>query len=773
MLDKRNKQRQKASGRARVRRTGVPLLYFAAAAVLSCADVEGVGAPFGVALAAAACRTGYGFGAVMGTFVGYLLSHPGAEGVQYAGAALIVLTAATVFSGVGVASNRWFFPLCAAGAVGVTGCLFLIGNVWEWMTAALFVCRIVLAGGAAYFYEAALDTARGRPQVIRFGGMLVLAATALMAAYPIQVIELICPSRIAALISVMAVGYMGGFSYGAASGVGLGIAMDAAGGAGLYYAAIYAISGMVAGFFTRSGRVIYATAFVLTHAAVNLFGGQAAYLSGVYECFVASVCFVLVPDRTWRSVQEWLLPPNPEPTDYAARVCRMANRYASVVSDAFSEMYRALAGGGSRHKEDTDLGSVFDRAADRVCRKCSARETCWERDKLSTLRTLDCISGPLLRNGHVAANDFPGHFAAQCLRFSDFNNAVNEGMDALYQRRQTQRKNEAGRKLIAQQYAGVTGILRQVGESMSAGPEALPSKERELRTYAEAFGRVRTAAAWKDRRGRVHFEVSGECVARIMRNKEGFLSGLSALMSVKLIGPEPVHGPGGTSLLFREREPYYITVGIGTRTREGQMVSGDCIRYFTTEEGIACVLLSDGMGSGKQAREESESTVSMAERFLRAGISATDCVRTIGPALKLRTQGKQFVTLDISTIDLFTGAVDSVKCGAAPSFVRAVDGDGTVRVRRILSSTLPAGLEESGEMDVTQFRMGDGDALVLLSDGIVDADGMNGGWVEALLSESMHLSERELAARIVLEGSARGAPDDMSAAVIYLNRRAN
>ena len=172
--------------------------------------------------------------------------------------------------------------------------------------------------------------------------------------------------------------------------------------------------------------------------------------------------------------------------------------------------------------------------------------------------------------------------------------------------------------------------------------------------------------------------------------------------------------------MFREQEPYYITVGIGTRTREGQQISGDCVRYFTTEEGMACVILSDGMGSGEQAREESESTVRMAERFLRAGISAADCVRE----------------------------------------------------RRILSSTLPAGLEEAGDMDVTQFRMGSQDALVLLSDGIVDADGSNAGWVEELLADSVKLSARELAARLVLEGSARGAPDDMSAVVVYLGKRA-
>jgi serine phosphatase RsbU (regulator of sigma subunit) len=161
----------------------------------------------------------------------------------------------------------------------------------------------------------------------------------------------------------------------------------------------------------------------------------------------------------------------------------------------------------------------------------------------------------------------------------------------------------------------------------------------------------------------------------------------------------------------------------------------------------------------------------MTERFLKAGIDAADAARTIGPALKLRTQGNSFATLDVGTIDLFSGTAQSIKCGAAPSFLRVVDGDGSVRIRKILSATLPAGLEESGEMDVTRFRMGSGDAMVLLSDGVIESGGSSSIWIEELLMQSMHLSARELAARIVLEASARGAPDDMTAAVLYLDKR--
>ena len=110
------------------RKRGVSALYVIGAALLSCAHITGVGAPFGVAFAAAACRAGYGFGAVLGTFAGYLLSMQGAEGVPYAGAALMTLAAATIFFGTRLLSARWFFPVMAAVSVAATGAVFAFAD---------------------------------------------------------------------------------------------------------------------------------------------------------------------------------------------------------------------------------------------------------------------------------------------------------------------------------------------------------------------------------------------------------------------------------------------------------------------------------------------------------------------------------------------------------------------------------------------------------------------------------------------------------------------
>ena len=260
MPEKQKQKRQIVSGE-RKQRSARAVCHFAMAAVLSTATVLQNCSPFGIAYAAACCSFGNGFSAVLGTFCGYLLAHPGAEGVRYAGAALIVMTAATVFSGTGMVENKWFLPMSAAVADCVTGFLFVTGANFSLEAVLYFAAELAMAFAMTYFYMAAYSK-RIYAQTMRFGGIMTLAASLLIAGYPILLWDLFSPARIAAAFLVMGVSYLGGFAYGAAQGAGMGIAMDAAGAEGWLYAGIYAFAGMTAGFFTRSGRVMFSAVFL-------------------------------------------------------------------------------------------------------------------------------------------------------------------------------------------------------------------------------------------------------------------------------------------------------------------------------------------------------------------------------------------------------------------------------------------------------------------------------------------------------------------------------
>lgn len=207
--------------------------------------------------------------------------------------------------------------------------------------------------------------------------------------------------------------------------------------------------------------------------------------------------------------------------------------------------------------------------------------------------------------------------------------------------------------------------------------------------------------------------------------------------------------------------------GVAARRREGQRESGDTGTWFKREDGSMFVLLCDGMGSGEAAQKESGLAVRLLEDFLRSGMDSVAALRTVNSALSLKNEETgAFTTVDLLRIDLYTGAGELCKLGAAPTYLRR---KGTVN--RVSGAALPAGLAEGGgEPDVTKLELGEGDCVLLVSDGITDAG--EDGWVREQLTRFDGISPKELARSIMEESEKRvGAADDRTAVVIALKKR--
>ena len=63
------------------------------------------------------------------------------------------------------------------------------------------------------------------------------------------------------------------------------------------------------------------------------------------------------------------------------------------------------------------------------------------------------------------------------------------------------------------------------------------------------------------------------------------------------------------------------------------------------------------MGSGLTAYRESELVIDLLEQFLEAGFSKETAVRMINSALILRSDAQVFSTIDIASLDLYTGCL--------------------------------------------------------------------------------------------------------------------
>lgn len=173
------------------------------------------------------------------------------------------------------------------------------------------------------------------------------------------------------------------------------------------------------------------------------------------------------------------------------------------------------------------------------------------------------------------------------------------------------------------------------------------------------------------------------------------------------IGKEPV------TLYFEEESAFMYLTGAATAVKEGEMISGDSFSFWE-QDGKMAVMLSDGVGSGEGASEDSGQVVDLAEQILDAGLSPGMAVQMLNSMMRAQSQELHRATLDLCCLDLQDGTARFVKAGGVCSFIRRGDD-----VERVGESTLPLGFEKEEQILECCRRLESGDMVIMLSDGIV------------------------------------------------------
>ena len=202
-------------------------------------------------------------------------------------------------------------------------------------------------------------------------------------------------------------------------------------------------------------------------------------------------------------------------------------------------------------------------------------------------------------------------------------------------------------------------------------------------------------------------------------------------------------------------------VGAALRPKEGETVCGDTVASFRTDQGLWCLLLADGMGSGEPARKESALVCRLLQQFLEAGVAPEAALKTLNSAMGLRgAESGAFTTVDLCVYDPRAREASFYKCGAAPSYLKR----GGV-VRRVTGASLPVGLQ-GPPPDVTKAPLAPGGFAVMVSDGV--ADPAEDEWLLNLLAGWIGDDPQDLAGLILAESVRREKlRDDCGVQVLY------
>jgi stage II sporulation protein E len=164
-----------------------------------------------------------------------------------------------------------------------------------------------------------------------------------------------------------------------------------------------------------------------------------------------------------------------------------------------------------------------------------------------------------------------------------------------------------------------------------------------------------------------------------------------------------------------EETDFYILQGAATEKKSESEANGDYFSCFSMDDGNYHICLSDGMGSGSRAKEESEMVVELMQKFIEAGFKKETAVQLLNSTMVLQGEDNSFSTLDYAVVDTYTGELELIKIGGAATFIKRGD-----EVECIDIGSLPAGADAKMETEIIKRKLMSGDFLVMVTDGMIE-----------------------------------------------------
>ena len=222
---------------------------------------------------------------------------------------------------------------------------------------------------------------------------------------------------------------------------------------------------------------------------------------------------------------------------------------------------------------------------------------------------------------------------------------------------------------------------------------------------------------------------------------------------------------------YLSADKYLIQIGQASKIKNDSPVSGDTLLQIRLNDGKYLLALSDGMGSGPEARKSSQIAIKMLERLLMSGFDKDTSIDLINTTI-MNANEEIFATLDISIVDLYNGKIEFIKNGACPTYVK-----NKKKVQIVKSLSLPAGILNNINLTTYDKDIENEDIVVMCSDGILDSNVEYKNkelWVKYLL-EDIETNNCQKIADLIINESVDNyygiAKDDMSIMVCKLIKK--
>ena len=600
--------------------------------------------------------------------------------------------------------------------------------------------------------------------------------------------------NIFSILIVMILGWKNGILVGTTSGVTIGVTLGVISNNEPIMIAAYAISGMIAGVLNKFGKIGVVIGFTLGNIVLAyVSNGYTVELIHFKEILIASIGLLLVPKNLKIDLEEFI-----GNSKFLPSTSGRALNKSKEVAESLNNVSQAINKMATTYEEEPDKNETISKEQEEnkkifISELLNNLENYKDNmlyDDIADVKgkIIDKIFNLLLDKQEITRKELLKIFAEcnsyiigfedkeiskkleenimQIVRTINISYKVSKS-DFIWKKKISENK-----KNVEKQLKGVSKAIESMAKDLENDIENEEKYIREKQEITEILSQkeieIQDIVVKKESRYIIEIYLKDNIETAKIEIIEKILT---KILGEKIVLNE--EGSIGKKLNFLSDDKYIMAMGTSNIAKAKSRISGDSILTIRLKDGKYLVAISDGMGSGKEAKTSSSDVLKLLENLLLSGFDKNISLDLINNTLINRNK-ESYATLDIAIIDLYLGNVEFIKSAACPTYIKHAK-----KVQMIKSSSLPTGIIEESKIQTFDKDIEAGDIIVLCSDGIIDSNVEYKNkelWLKYLL-EDIETTNTQKIANIILEEALDNnygvAKDDMSVLVCKFRKKEN
>ena len=586
-------------------------------------------------------------------------------------------------------------------------------------------------------------------------------------------------SNIVIIFMIMVLGWKYGMMVGTVSGVSIGLAVSFVSDVSFVQIGMFAISGVLSGVLNRFGKIGVIIGFLLGNILLTYWvRGASTMIIYFREIFIASIGLLLVPNNVKIELDE-LFGKHKLISNTGENRLNSSNEEISNKLKTISDLFDTLTSTPNKDEysfkegllqdfldnlEDLNDNIFYEEIskeengiAKDICEKLVENDIIVDNDLIQILQN---------HNNYVFMRD-------ENIR-NDLQNIIKIANRTLktaqINRIKEQEKNNA-KKELSQNLKNVSEIIKEY-QSLANKEDIneFENKEKEIGLLLKSRNiNINKCSVRKLKNNKIIVTLKFDYSNNRVREKESITNicdTLSKSIGTKMAIQREKNDEENKEYnqVYSSEDKFVLQVGSSKVTKDGSDISGDCSLQIKLEDGKYLLAISDGMGTGKKARECSKITLKLLKQILSAGFNNEETIKLLNSKMKLINKKDMYSTLDACILDLYTGNIDILKNGASNTYIK-----NKKRIKKIESKNVPIGIMNDISLQEEKLSISNGDIIVMCSDGILDTkDDITGSWIENFLKNISTNNVQKIADLILAEAIDNNfgiAQDDMTVIV--------